>query len=222
MFVFFTIPAIADVDEMALIEVQGKVDQEYYPKLGNGEFQELILEVSNQYNELSFAGVYYVGEHEGLLLRPAFFKVINLENGNENVPLDIEFVAMYADTFLRNLLQNHEMEYLNPQIMQDYAKRNGIKNNEFSLVFPTDIASYSSPLGFDVIVFGMVDYAAMSMNVNEMLIDWELFALVRFSVDYGSVIENNCYIITDQEDVRQILVALDPEPDSIGGIWIYR
>lgn len=216
------VQVMAEADFDKLYEIMMTVDQAYYARIQNGEFTRYHVDGSDMENDPIIAN-YYVGNYGEQLMRPVYFSINHLDSGFEQMDL-ANYFLMYVEGAMKELLKRHGEEYQNEQILQAYADRNGVNRN-LELIYPNPVYT-SDETGINAFLFGMCNYTAIEMGTSEPHINDEMYALLRINTlarDEGFLVEN-CYIVTDQKTVYEIVEALglDGSENVILDSWMDR
>lgn len=203
--------ASAEVDDYAIAKIQSEIDNAYNEKIQNGDFKSYLINGLGMEPD-PFLANYYVGDFEDHLIRPMFFGVAHLYTDIEVNPADINFLALYVEGMLKDTMERNGEEYLNMPMLQEYWERAGIKNAYPQLVATSQVYAMNRDM-VDVVIFGMNDFIASSMDIEEKYINNELYAMIRMCMKGEKNLTDVCYIITDQEKVYDLICAMDVQEE---------
>lgn len=228
MLLLAALPALADTGHMNYIplrDIQQKTDAQYNEKINNGEFMQLVLN-GIQMQPDPILGVYFVGDYGNQLVRPAFYMIQHLDSTVAAQRMDNDYVMLYINSFMKELLAYEGYEYLNPAVLKSYNDRMGYTGQAKDIIFTGNMAEYHDDI-VDINCFGMASMAGQSAeNPADRIINDEVYALMRVNYDTIDGLIESCYLITDQSDVYTIVKTLKEggavAPDYWVNGWLER
>lgn len=209
----------------ALAAIQTKTDKEYNEKIISGEFKQMMASIIDPLTNAEAMVTYYVGDCEDNTMRPAFFSVTRLQPDSGDIPTDLDYLNAYVWAVEKALLEREDMEFLDPFAMAEYSFRNNVPGNkQLQLQFvPFPIYEYQDGYGADVMVFCIVEADTMIYADSMKKILYEsMFALFRLRDNLYGFPTDYCYLITDQDDVYEIMDILNVSTrgHSLGAKWM--
>lgn len=217
--------ATGDMNYIPLRDIMQKTDYLYNEKANDGSFLQLVLN-GTQMETDPLLGVYFVGDYGTQLVRPAYFMVLHTDTTMIPQPMDNNHIMLYVNSFMKELLAYEGYEFLNPDVLDAYNNRMGYTGQAKDILFTINVAEYHDDI-VDINCFGMMSMVSQNAdNPADQIINDEVYAVMRQIYDTQDGMLENCYLITDQEDVYKIIETLREggaiSPDYWANGWLER